>query len=103
MKRDEEKERIVYALPNRPAPTRPVIFNPDVCDGCNTCVEVCQVDILIPNPKKGRTPVILYPDECWYCGDCVTECPQAGAIRLNLPLMQRVRWKRKGTGEHFRV
>ena len=100
---NEEKERIVYALPNRPTASRPLIFNPAVCDGCNICVEVCQVDVLIPNPEKGKTPIILYPDECWYCGDCITECPRAGAIRLNHPLMQRVRWKRKNTGEHFRV
>jgi hypothetical protein len=33
------------------------------------------------------------------------ECPVAdeGAIRINWPLMQRVRWKRKDTGEHYRI
>jgi hypothetical protein len=45
----------------------------------------------------------LYPDECWYGGCCVAHCPQPGAIRLNHPLAQRVRWKRKESGEHFRV
>jgi len=58
----------VYATPNAPAPTRPVIFNPDLCIGCNTCVEVCQMDVFIPNPEKGELPIILYPDECWYGG-----------------------------------
>jgi hypothetical protein len=33
----------------------------------------------------------------------VDHCPKAGAIVLNHPLTQRVRWKRKKTGEHFRV
>jgi hypothetical protein len=33
----------------------------------------------------------------------VTHCPKPGAIKLNHPLTQRVRWKRKTTNEHFRV
>jgi NAD-dependent dihydropyrimidine dehydrogenase PreA subunit len=47
--------------------------------------------------------VVLHPEECWYCGPCVDDCPLPGAIRLNHPLQQRVRWKRKGGGGHFRV
>lgn len=93
----------VYATPNTPTPSQPVIFDPEVCDGCNICVNVCQVDVLIPNPEKGKPPIVLYPDECWYGGSCVAHCPQPGAIRLNHPLVQRVRWKRKESGEHFRV
>ena len=95
----------VYAVPNVPTPSRPVIFNPDICIGCscNICVEVCQMDVLIPNPGRGKPPIVLYPDECWYGGCCVAECPNLGAIKLNHPLMQRVRWKRKDTGEYFRV
>jgi NADPH-dependent glutamate synthase beta subunit-like oxidoreductase/NAD-dependent dihydropyrimidine dehydrogenase PreA subunit len=48
-------------------------------------------------------PVVLYPDECWFCGTCVEECPVKGAIRMEHPLNQRVGWKRKETGELFRV
>ena len=96
-------QKKVYAIPNISTPNRPVIFDPDLCDGCQTCVEVCQMDVLIPNPEKGAPPMILFPDECWYCGSCVEDCHNPGAIRLNHPLMQRVRWKRKETGEHFRV
>ena len=33
-------------------PNTPVIFHPDVCNGCNHCVEVCQVDVYIPNPGE---------------------------------------------------
>lgn len=93
----------VYAIPNLPTPSRPVIFDVGICDGCNTCVDTCQMDVFIPNPEEGKPPVILHPDECWYGGCCVVECPRLGAIKLNHPLMQRVRWKRKDTGEHFRV
>ena len=93
----------VYAVPNIPTPSRPVIFSPSLCIGCNTCVDVCQMDVFIPNPEGGAPPVILFPEECWYCGSCVEHCPQDGAIRLNHPLMQRVRWKRKESGAHFRL
>ena len=93
----------VYAVPNQPTPSTPVIFDAELCIACNKCVEVCQMDVFIPNPEKGKPPIILYPDECWYGGSCVDFCPVEGAIRMNHPLMQRVRYKRKETGEHFRI
>ena len=94
------KKENVYAYPEQPA-VEPVIFNPEICNGCNICVEVCQVDLLIPNPEEGKPPVILYPGECWYGGCCVAMCPREGAIKLNVPLMNSVQWKRKTTGEVF--
>ncbi|MBW2031497.1 MAG: ferredoxin family protein [Deltaproteobacteria bacterium] len=96
-------DEIVYATPNRITPNRPVLFNPDLCTGCNRCVNTCDADIMIPNPEKGTPPIILFPDECWYCGCCVDTCPEDGAISLNHPLTQRVLRKRKETGEIFRV
>lgn len=86
----------VYVVPE-PAVSNPVTFNADICEGCNKCVEVCQVDILIPNPEKGASPIVLYPGECWYGGSCVAVCPTPGAINLNVLLMNRVYWKRKDT------
>jgi formate dehydrogenase major subunit len=50
-----------------------------------------------------QPPVSTYPDECWYCGACVEHCPVPGAIRMVHPLNQRMGWKRKATGELFRV
>ena len=93
----------VYAVPNQPTPSTPVIVDSEICIACNKCVEVCQMDVFIPNPEKGKPPLVLYPDECWYGGSCVDFCPVDGAIKLNHPLMQRVRYKRKATGEHFRI
>ncbi len=93
----------VYALPNVPTPNTPVIFNPEKCNGCNQCVETCQVDVYIPNPKKGKPPIILHPEECWYCGCCVNDCHRAGAITFNWPLQQRGYWKNKQTGKVGRV
>ena len=96
-----KKDETIYMWPNACAPTRPVIFDPDICDGCNACVDICQTDVLMPNPEKGKPPLVLYPDECWYCGPCVYICPKQGAITLNYPLMWRTPWRRKDTGKHY--
>lgn len=73
----------------------PIIYDKNKCVGCNKCVNICQVDLLVPNPEKGKPPVVLYPGECWYCGCCVMECPVEGAIKLRHPLMNQVHWVRK--------
>ena len=97
--------RKVYMVPNPPMPNKAIEFYPDQCNGCNQCVEICRSDVLMPNPKKGKPPIVLYPDECWYCGGCVEECSRSGAITMVHPLNQSiaVHWKRKKTGEIFRL
>lgn len=99
----EQKDVRMYT--NIITPNNPVIFDEAVCNGCNNCIENCSMQVIVPNPVKGKSPIVLYPDECWYGGGCVLSCPswQEGAIRLNHPLNQLPRWKRKGTGEHFRL
>ena len=71
------------------------------CGVCHT--DLHYIEHGVPTFKK--PPIVLYPDECWYCGCCVQHCPvwQKGAIRMNHPMAQRVGWKRKETGEHFRI
>jgi NAD-dependent dihydropyrimidine dehydrogenase PreA subunit len=86
-----------------PETARPVIIYSEQCIGCNTCVEVCPQDVFLPSATPGDPPVVAYPQECWHDGLCVDHCPSRGAIEMKHPLMQRVRWKRKETGEHFRV
>ena len=73
----------------------PVTFDENICNGCNVCIEVCQVDIFLPNPEKDKPPIVFYPEECWFDGSCVNSCPKPGAIRLNQLLMNRVHWKQK--------
>lgn len=97
-------ENITYMVPNPMTPCQAIIINSELCNGCNKCVNVCRSDVLMPNPVKGNPPIILYPDECWFCGCCVEHCPiSGGVIRMEHPLNQRVGWKRKETGEHFRI
>ena len=92
----------IYAIPNITTPNRPVINNPELCTGCNDCVEVCPLDVFIPAPQKGAPAIILHPEECWYCGCCVNSCP-TGALKINWPIQQRGYWKRAATGQNFRV
>jgi len=93
----------VYAIPNVNAPNSPVIIDDELCTGCNKCVEICMIDVFIPNPVAGQPPIIMHPDECYYEGICTFVCPVAGAITFNWPLMQRGHYRRKETGERFRV
>ena len=92
-----------YFMPSPMTPNECVVFNEEVCTGCNTCVDVCRCDVLMPNPEKGRPPVVTFPDECWFCGCCVADCPVEGASRFNVPVHQRIMWKNKETGEIRRV
>lgn len=88
--------------PNPMTPCTCVTFDPERCVGCNLCVEVCRCDVLMPNPEAGKPPIVLYPDECWFCGCCVDDCPR-GANQMHHPLNQKIAWKRKETGELFRI
>ena len=75
-----------------PCSTDPVKYDPELCVGCNRCVNICQCDILFPSPEKGGTPVVMYPGECYYCGACVMVCPHPGAIHLSHPLMNQAKF-----------
>ena len=89
--------------PNPPSAFKAILFDADLCTACLECVEVCRTDVLVPNPDRSKPPIVLYPDECWFCACCVEACPRPGAIRMEHPLNQRVGWKRKETGEYFRI
>ena len=95
----------LYMVPNSPTPNKGMKFDASICSGCNLCVDVCPTDVMMPNPRKRKPPIVLYPEECWYCGSCVEECPRPGAISMMHPLSQNisVNWKRKDSGESFRL
>jgi NAD-dependent dihydropyrimidine dehydrogenase PreA subunit len=92
----------VYMTPNPFAPGEVVTIDPELCDGCNICVERCRSQVLLPNPEEGKPPLIVYPEECWFGACCEAHCPRE-AIKLIHPLNQRIAWKRKETGEYFRI
>jgi len=92
-----------YITPNPMTPNQCVVINPDLCIACNSCVDVCRSDVMLPNNDKGMPPYVMYPDECWFCGCCVEHCPVPDAINMVYPINQRVGWKRKKTGEYFRL
>ena len=56
--------------------------NPELCDGCGTCIEKCQMD--------ARTLVdgvaVVNPDRCIGCGNCVALCStDAGSLKKKEP------------------
>lgn len=96
-------ENEAYLVANQPAPGQAIYIDPELCIGCNQCIEYCRSDVMVPHPEEGRPPIVLYPDECWFGGTCMEPCPVPGAIEMEHPLNQRVAWKRKETGEYFRI
>jgi NAD-dependent dihydropyrimidine dehydrogenase PreA subunit len=66
-----------------------MLRDPDLCTGCNTCVDVCRTNVFVPKLQKDNPPLVLYPNECWFCGCCVNDCP-TGAIKMKHPLNQYV-------------
>lgn len=91
-----------YLVPNPAAPCQCVIIDEAKCVGCNICTTKCRSQTLLPHPEKGQPPVVIYPDECWFCGACAEAC-EVGAITMNYPINQRIFFKRKETGEIFRI
>ncbi len=92
-----------YLVQNPATACKAILIDDELCTGCLECVEVCRTDVMVPNPEEGKPPIVLYPDECWFCGSCVAHCPCPGAITMEHPLSHRVGWKRKETGEYFRI
>ena len=74
---------VLTSLKKLPAPagfvSSPFTVEADVakCEGCETCVDRCQMDALSMVDEK----VVLNPDFCIGCGLCVTTCP-SGALTL---------------------
>ena len=93
----------VYIVPVSSGLGPAIEIDSELCIGCNSCVDVCRRHLIFPNSEKGKPPTMYNPEECWFCACCVEYCPVKGAIKLRIPISQRVSWKRKKTGEYLRV
>ncbi len=64
------------SLKGHPRPAQMVFSNhfarvdQDLCTGCETCLERCQMDAFLMDEKTQ-----INPDRCIGCGLCVTTCP----------------------------
>ncbi|MFC1868447.1 ferredoxin family protein [Thermodesulfobacteriota bacterium] len=70
----------------------PPIINPEKCNACGKCVDICEGDVFYGS-KKGEIPEINYPEECWHDANCVKFCPVEGAIRIRIPLPMMISYK----------
>jgi len=54
--------------------------DPEICTGCETCIDACQVDAMKFNEDEGISYVDL--DRCIGCGNCVPVCPDEAIMLL---------------------
>lgn len=54
----------------------PPTINPELCNGCKSCVEICPAGVLAMEEDKAR---VVNPDSCTECRACEAACPN-GAI-----------------------
>ena len=88
--------------PNPVLPNHVIKIDPSKCVACYQCAQICRCNVLMENPEKDQPPILVYPEECWHCAVCTENCP-TGAIEFDHPINQKITWKRKATGEMFRI
>ena len=54
--------------------------DPEICNGCETCIDACQVTAMKFNEDEGISYVDL--DRCIGCGNCVSACPDEAIVLL---------------------
>jgi formate hydrogenlyase subunit 6/NADH:ubiquinone oxidoreductase subunit I len=54
-------------------------IDPQKCDGCNLCVEVCPNHVLVLHNKIA---MVAYVQKCDYSGLCEQICPQKAIQRV---------------------
>jgi len=54
--------------------------DPEICTGCETCIDACQVTAMKFNEGEGISYVDL--DRCIGCGNCVSVCPDEAILLL---------------------
>ena len=56
-----------------------LVFDPEKCNGCGRCTEVCPHGVFEIADKKAY---IVDKDSCMECGACVMNCPTK-AVEIN--------------------
>ncbi len=54
-------------------------LDPEACNGCGTCMEVCPHAVF---ENGGGTARLSRPEDCIECGACSLNCPE-GAIKVD--------------------
>ncbi len=49
-----------------------IIVDPDACDGCGECVDICPAEVYV---IEGGKAVPVNIEECTECCSCVEVCP----------------------------
>mgnify|MGYP006300683125 CR=1 FL=1 len=53
-------------------------FDPELCTGCNRCIEVCPQEVF---ERVGKAVEVRNRDRCIECGACMMNC-EFGAIHV---------------------
>ncbi len=62
-------------------------YDADLCQGCETCLDRCQMDALSPDDGI----VAFDADRCIGCGLCVSTCPSGALSLQRVPGRERIR------------
>jgi MinD superfamily P-loop ATPase len=53
------------------------VIDPELCQGCGMCEQVCRFDAIIPPPNRhGNSSFDVDPIACDGCAACVYQCPE---------------------------
>ncbi|MFP4403046.1 MAG: ferredoxin family protein [Candidatus Woesearchaeota archaeon] len=53
------------------------IIDEKKCTNCNTCVDICPVNVF---EKGEKTAIVKLPDECIGCRACEVQCPELAIV-----------------------
>jgi len=64
-----------------------IMINPDLCNKCYTCVQICPAGIFIQKDKDSIPKVLgsIAEDFCISCGHCAAICPKQAIIHESFP------------------